>query len=134
MYKTILVNKSIEDGERLIGKLEEKNFLIAAAFWNFLDDEKLWRLVIASPLVDRQGPVQTYMDITKALDELGMSVQLTISDISAISPSWSKFRDFRRMIEGTLFGRSGSGTAPGRNQWVGVDTLYLYRWNPDLKE
>jgi len=41
MYKTILVNESIEDGEKLIKKLEERKFPIIAAFWRYLDEEGL---------------------------------------------------------------------------------------------
>ncbi len=60
MYKTILVEKSIEDGEKLIRKLEEKSFPVAAAFWRYLDEAERYRLVVVSPVVSQEGPLRTY--------------------------------------------------------------------------
>lgn len=100
MYKTILANESIENGEKLIKKLEERKFPIIAAFWRYIDEEGLLRLVIVSPFVGQEGPLKTYGYIRNAVDELGDSVHFGLGDISVMSPSWSQFRDLQRTIEG----------------------------------
>ncbi|MGH9375161.1 MAG: hypothetical protein ACRD1J_03235, partial [Terriglobia bacterium] len=76
MYKRILVTGMtlqpgdlIEEGEKLVRKLEEKNFPISAAFWREMDEEKLFRLVVVSPFVGREGPLRTYEYISQAVDE-----------------------------------------------------------------
>lgn len=137
MYKTILVTGKtlqvgdvVEEGEKLLSKLEEKKFPISAAFWRYFDEEGLLRLVIVSPFVGREGPLDTYRYVREAVDELGSSVHFGLGDISVMSPSWSQFRDLQRSLEGAGV-RTG---APATPQWLGNDTLYLYRWNPDLKE
>lgn len=129
MYKTILVNESIEDGERLLKKLEEKNFPISAAFWRYLEEDSLWRLVIVSPVVDRDGPLRSYMHITKALDELGSSVQFGISDISVIGPSWSQFQDLRKTIASAGIGRITGAGQPGTSRGLVFEDFYIYRWD-----
>ena len=128
MYKTILVNESIENGEKLIKKLEERKFPIVAAFWRHLDEEGLWRLVIVSPFVGREGPLRTYGYVREAVDGLGRSVHFGLGDISVMSPSWSQFRDLRRTLEGKEGSRLG---VRGAGRWLDED-FYLYRWNPDL--
>jgi hypothetical protein len=132
MYKTLLVNKSVEDGEKLVRKLEDINFPISAALWRYLDEEMLWRLVIVSPVVAREGPLRTYMKVSKAADELGDSVQFGLSDITLMSPSSSQFRDLRRTIEAAGAGRVHGGPAPVTPPGVAFEDFYLYRWNPDL--
>jgi hypothetical protein len=130
MHKAILVNRSLEDGEKLIEALDESDFPIVAAFWQHLDEDRLWRLVIVSPLVDAEGPLRTYMHITNALNKLGDSVQFGISDISVIGPSWWEFRDMRRSVESAGVGRIGTSGEPLKSQGVVFEDYYIYRWNP----
>ncbi|MGH9326997.1 MAG: hypothetical protein ACRD2B_10000 [Terriglobia bacterium] len=131
MYKTLLVNKSIEDGDKLVRRLEEKNFPISAAFWRYLDQEMLWRLVIVSPVVAQNGPLRTYIEVSKAVDELGGSVQFGISDITVMSPSSSQFRDLRRTIEGAGVGRVRVASSSEAHQGLAFEDFYLYRWDPN---
>jgi len=118
----------VEEGERLLRKLEEKSFPISAAFLRYIDEEGLLRLVIVSPFVGQEGPLKTYGYIRNAVDELGDSVHFGLGDISVMSPSWSQFRDLRRTLEGEGGSRLG---VRGAGRWLDED-FYLYRWNPDL--
>ncbi|MGH9448117.1 MAG: hypothetical protein ACRD3O_20700 [Terriglobia bacterium] len=130
--KTLRVTNLIDDGEQLVRKLEEKNFPISAAFLRYLDDEGLWRLVIVSPVVGQEGPLNTYMQVNNAVDELGSSVQFGLSDISVMSPSWSQFRDLRRTLESAGLHRIAAAGQPRRLGGVNLPDFYVYRWNPDL--
>jgi hypothetical protein len=131
LYKTILGNKALDDGERLVSKLENRGMRVTAALWRFLEDELIWRLVIASPCVDSNGALRGYMDVMKALEELGDSVQLTVSDVSVISPISRDFRDLRRAIEA-----AGMDRVAGRQalspEGITFEDFYTYRWNPEL--
>lgn len=97
----------VEEGERLVKKLEEKKFPITAAFWRYYDEEPLPRLVIVSPRVGRDGPLETYTIINETVDELGEEVHFGLGDISVMSP----YQGLRRAIEDR--------------------ELYVIRWNPD---
>ncbi len=135
MHTKILVTDSrmrpgdlIEEGEKLVGKLEEKKFPIAAAFLRYPDEEDLLRLVIVSPFVGRKGPLTTYGYIRQAVEELGDAVHFGLGDISVMSPSGSQFRRLRRNVEGV--GVPDSRPTTGR--WLPYGDVYLYRWNPEL--
>lgn len=126
MYKKILVNgdgELIADGEKLINKLEDKQFPISAAFMRYPDEEHAPRLVIVSPDVGQKGPLDTYGYILKAVDELGDTVHFGLSDISVMSPSWSQFQELLAAIQ-------RAGVKPGEKR-VDVGDYYLFRWDPD---
>ena len=129
MYKTILVNRAIEDGEKLVERLERKQFPVSAAFWRYLDEDMLWRLLIVSPVVDQEGPLRSYMHVTDAIDELGSSVQFGVSDVSVMGPSWTQFQDLRRTIESAGVGRIKAAGQPGTPQGIAFEDFYIYRWN-----
>jgi hypothetical protein len=132
MYKTVLVDKSIADGERVVRKLEQKGFPSSAALWRYLDEDMLWRLVIVSPVVAQEGPIRTYMKVSEAVDELGDSVQFGLSDISVMSPQRSQFRDLRRTLESAGLHRITAARQPRPLGGVNFGDFYVYRWNPDL--
>lgn len=129
MYKTILVSQPIEDGEHLLKNLEGKGFPISAAFWYYLDDDMRWRLIIASPTVDQQGSRKSYEVIIGALEELGRPPQLTVTDISVVSPTWPEFQDMRRTIESAGVARIKIAGTPRAPLGLAFEDFYIYRWN-----
>ena len=65
MHKTILVSEDIEQGRRLLSRLEGV-LRIAAAFWFHFDEED-WKLVVVSPDVPEKGPRALYSEILPIL-------------------------------------------------------------------
>ena len=56
------------EGWKLIVLLDETGFRISAAFWAFDENESgRWRLFIASPFVDKHGPLKAYLHIQNIL-------------------------------------------------------------------
>ena len=102
MLKTLLVDDFKEDGALLLDVLEREHFPITAALWFYLDDEGIWRLVIVTPYVDKNGPLRTYMRIMELLDKLEPRFRLNINNISVMSPKWQQFRDVQRTVENML--------------------------------
>lgn len=65
MAKDILVGEllseeMIESGAKLINRLDEKESEVKSAFWLYFLDERIWKLIIASPLVGENGPREFY--------------------------------------------------------------------------
>lgn len=102
MLKTPLVEDFKEDGAQLLDVLQKKHFPVTAALWFYLADEDVWRLIIISPVVDKDGPLRTYMRITEFLNKLEPHVRVEINNISVMSPKWQQFRDIRRTVEDML--------------------------------
>jgi hypothetical protein len=92
------------------------------------------RLVIVSPFVGREGPLETYAYIRKAVEELGSSVHFGLGDISVMSPLGSQYTDLQRALQGSGIKEFTATEAEAPSRWLESDsfTLYLYRWNPDL--
>jgi hypothetical protein len=125
MVGTTLVEKWVEAGRRLTEALDNSGLEVVASFW-FLDSETdEWRLMIAMPLVDREGPLEAYRAIQKALDSM-RQVELSLSDISVVSPNHSLVKLLRRAvttdrtISGVRFARSRAG-----DQFI--EDSYIYR-------
>lgn len=71
MAKDILVAESLSDsmikaGAKLIERLDAKQSEIKSAFWLYFSEDKTWKLIIASPLVDALGPREFYKKVVDA--------------------------------------------------------------------
>lgn len=86
MDKTVLVEKDIEDGKRLVIALDESLFEVRAAMWFYLTDSDEWQLLVASPYVDENGPKKAYNFIQKELAKLSPASEISLKDISVLSP------------------------------------------------
>jgi len=124
MYKTILVKQMIEDGARLLQRLDETDVPVRAAAW-FDDPEKMaWKLIIVSPAASKPGPLEAYMRIQHAM--MGLELNIALDDIVVMSPSSRKFESFRRTMEGVA---KGALLHPkGSSEGVAFDDAYVYRW------
>lgn len=124
MAKDILVTESLsgsmmQAGARLVERLDAENSEVTSAFWLYFQDDKLWKLVIASPLVDSEGPREYYKKVVSAnsaaseneeiisLNDIGVTntankiVQLLEAAI-ATDDSISGIRFSRNTISGTF--------------------------------
>ncbi len=71
MVKDILVAESLTDsminaGAKLVQRLDASGSEVKSAFWLYFSEEKLWKLIIASPLVDLLGPREYYKKVAAA--------------------------------------------------------------------
>lgn len=123
MYKTILVNQAIEDGKKLLRKLEQQRFPFEAAFWHYDPESMRWRLYIASRFVEKEGPTKTYTRIQKALVSLRTS-DLFLSDISVVSPDSAEFRVLRNDI--VHMGSHAAGKTKAAIKDLVFEDAYVY--------
>lgn len=87
MDKSALVEKHIEEGERVILGLGDAGFQVDAALWFYLSDSEEWRLLLASPFVEKEGPKKAYSFIQSVLEQLSPPSEISLKDISVLSPS-----------------------------------------------
>ena len=77
----------IKAGRELLERLEDRVLPISWAFWLYLSEPDLWRLIVASPIVAESGPRKAYQLIQKELRAAPQMVHaISLSDISAVEP------------------------------------------------
>jgi len=86
MDKPTLVDADMKAGEALLSKLDEIEFNVKAAFWFYVQDSEEWRLIIASPIVDKDGQKKAYETVQSQLQELNGCYELSLRNISLVSP------------------------------------------------
>ncbi|HEX9990827.1 MAG TPA: hypothetical protein VGE45_20405 [Chloroflexia bacterium] len=69
LVKEPLTKEMIEAGEALERILVSARFDLAAIFWLYTSEANKWRLMIASPQVDNEGPKKTYATIREILSK-----------------------------------------------------------------
>jgi hypothetical protein len=141
MVKTSLVEQDIAEGRRFLEALKKpavvtigrrrvidlpaKHFRVKAAFWLYLPESQEWRLVIATPLIDEQGPQATYRDI-RAVLAANLASNLSLQNISALSPKDPLVKAFQNAMK---IVPDAEGTRLTRNTLNGtyVEDAYVYK-------
>ena len=99
MDRAILVGIDIEGGERLLKALDEADLDIHAALWIYLPDPDEWRLMIAFPLVDREGPKKAYILIQSELAKLVPPPEISLRNISAVGLKNRLIKALQRIVQ-----------------------------------
>jgi hypothetical protein len=125
MYKTILVEKQIEDGLKLLRALESRGVPVDAAVWFQDPDRMVWKLIFVTSLVSAPGP-NPYLHVVSAITD--QNLNFSPSDIRLMSPQSGEFSDLKRNLEGVV----GSAGIKPKDPSTGTvfDDAYIYRW-PD---
>lgn len=123
MAAELLVNNRIRQGADLLEALDRAGFPVTAAFW-YLNDGR-WRYVIATPVVDKVGPRETYGQVDDILRSSDVDIELW--DIAVVSPQdqlpdlmHSMLPTGPKDIKGLQF---GGGTI----NHVFIEGVYVYR-------
>jgi hypothetical protein len=122
MYKKVLVEDLIKDGNLLVESLERNRFPMTAAVW-YDFPEAPWMLVIVSTAIDQIGPLAAYRRVQRALQAV-KPAQLALSDISLMSPRSQEFENLRSLI--FTPGREHSA-ASGQTRSLVFEDAYVYR-------
>lgn len=94
-----LGQSEIDAGARLLELLRDAGFPITAALWRYRPEPGEWRLLIASPVVDEEGPRRAYERIQDVLrSSEGQETGLSLSDTSVVSPQDRMIRALRRAL------------------------------------
>lgn len=135
MVKTTLVEADLIAGWRLLLSLHippktQGLFRVKAAFWLYYADSEEWRLVIATPLVDEKGPLNTYSGLQRLLLEI-QPADLYLQNIAVISAGDPLAKAFPRAMHfppNVPYIHVTRSTVGGTY----VEDAYLYRLPPPL--
>lgn len=135
MVKNILVTESLSDpmiraGAKLIERLDLEKSQVKSAFWLYISDEKVWKLMVASPLVDSEGPRKFYKRIVAANESAEIDEDIiSLNDIGVTGTSHQIVQLLKIAvatddeISGIRFSRNTIGG-------VFIEDCYIYRSNP----
>jgi hypothetical protein len=134
MAKDILVTESLTDsmikaGAKLIERLDANNSEVKSAFWLYFSEEKIWKLIVASPLVDKEGPRKDYKRIVNANTMASTDEEIvSLNDIGVTNTNHQIVQLLKIMI---ATGDSISSIRFSRNTINGVfiEDTYIYRSN-----
>lgn len=132
MVKTSLVEADLLAGWRLLIELykapHKALFRVKSAFWLYYAESEEWRLVLATPLVDERGPLDTYSLLQEVLFEI-QSSDLYLRNLAVISPSdrmVKAFREEMRIVTWTPYVRFTGSTLGGTY----IEDAYVYELPP----
>ena len=134
MVKRQLVSLKEAEGERLLRLLDQSDFPVNSALWFFFEDEE-WRLVLATSLVDSEGPRGAYERLQNFLTQSSPDFDLSLEEVTLVGPRHSLLEILRRAIV------TGPGISRVRFTESTVDNVFIddaliYRvaadpdWNP----
>ena len=119
-----LANELIDDGRRLVDRLDEEGIPTIIACWVKPVEQDRWSLYIATPLVDETGAAKAYREVYRVLRSLGTS-SVTDSDINLVGRNDAITGDvleIKKRLRGKLPTRS---TRPQLGN-LAVEETYIY--------
>lgn len=126
MDRKILVDDYINEGKRLIEELDGEQFPIKSALWFYYADSGFWKLLIASPKLEEDGPIKVYKYIQRIIGKMNVK-HITLNDISVITSSHNLIQLLSSAI--STGGKSVSGirfTANTINNTY-IEDAFIYR-------
>lgn len=127
VVKDFLSNEMITAGEELTRRLDEVQFEVTGSFWLYDSDSNVWRMIIANPQVDVNGPARAYKKIQSAVSQMPADQpKIHLKDITVID---SKDPLISLLRKGVRTGKGISGQRLSRNAINGVwfEDAYIYR-------
>jgi hypothetical protein len=108
MDTAVLVKTEREAAWHLLEELKKTDFSMSAAFWQYRSDNEIWRLHIATKLVDEVGASVAYSRLQQRINEMPeeISEEFSVSNISLISPNSAQLDKLRHRYGKTDFNRS----------------------------
>jgi hypothetical protein len=124
MVKETLVGMNVEFGHQILSLLDAAKFPVPVALWIRRGEEERWRLLLATPLYDRLGPLEAYGEVIRILwpsDQDWVSSPLQIQ--STRTPLVRELRRIFRKAADVAGMRLGGQMIGG----VWVADAYVYR-------
>jgi hypothetical protein len=128
MDKKVLVSIDIEAGKKLLEILDKTNMEITSAFWFYLSEIEEWRLILATKLVEKEGPRKAYTNLLENIGNYVKDIDIPLEAITLISPNDPLNLLLREAIQ-TGHGISGIRFSGNVINGILIKDSYLYRIN-----
>lgn len=86
MDKTELVTRDIDSGRRFTEALLRSDIPVRGSMWFYEPNASEWWFLVATPMVDTDGPKAAYAAIQRVLKKLDPPTDLNFRKISVVSP------------------------------------------------
>jgi hypothetical protein len=126
MDSVTLVGNQVNDGLKLLDRLQKEKIPVKAACWLKPSDEDRWSLYISTPLVEQAGPVEAYRKVYGCLRSLE-DLWITDTDVKLIGenhPITKDVLDLMHRYPGRIPTRSLRPFLGG----LAVEEVYIYPW------
>jgi hypothetical protein len=113
-----------EEGRKAVNAVKGARVPLDSAFWAYFADAQEWRLVLTTPLVERQGPRAVYTIIQKALS--ANDIKIPLRQVTVVAPQTPLGQFAANAVRlGEPFNAGSTSVVSSGN--VMVDTRYIYR-------
>lgn len=132
MAEDVLVTEALSEhmiaaGAKLIARLDEDGSQVKSAFWLFVPEERLWKLIIASPLAASEGPRKFYKRVVAANRRADAVEQvISLNDIRVTGIEHHVTQLLRSAV-GTGAGISSMRFSRNTIHGHFIDDAYIYR-------
>jgi len=128
LVKETLTEEMKKAGAELTRKLDEASWPVTASFWYFVSDDNQWKLIVASPKLESEGPKQSYEAISNAVSTLREYFG-GLEFISVVTPKNDVVRTLALALN---TGTTIAGIRFSKNMIDGhyIDDAYVYRVPP----
>lgn len=127
MVKTALVKEDFDDGRNLLKDLDDNGFPVTAAFWLYLEDSEVWRYMLASPIVDKEGPSDAYEKIQSIITKISPKISITLMNVSVISVKDDLVKLLKSAVSTPPDAIAGIRFTRNRINNVFIEDAYIYR-------
>jgi hypothetical protein len=128
MDQAALVGLDVEAGKEILRLLDDAKFRVVAALWRYASESEDWRLLIATPIVDRYGKLAAYQRLDRIIRTNAPHLLLA-PRVTLVGSKDKLIRGLRR-----IFGKAASidGMRLGNNFIDGefLEAAYVYRIKP----
>ena len=127
MDNQVLVDRNIVEGKELIEALDRRDLNIKAAMWFYFEESDEWKLLIATPMIDKKGTKEVYRIIQTVIGEMSESkTSVSFKDVLVLSPKDDPIKLVGNVIR-TDTGLSGIRFTKNIINNKLVDDAYIYR-------
>lgn len=99
MVARTLVEHDIEVGRALVEELDRQQVPVRAVMWYYLSDQGEFRLLVSTPIVDKEGPIAAYDKMFKVAEQIPARLQPGPFDIAVISTTDERIKELRKAIK-----------------------------------
>lgn len=127
MAQATLLDSDIEAGRLLVEALDAADFHVSAALWVFNEEGEEYRLMVASPFVEKHGKHKAYTKIALVLVKSDLERRLPLIRVQAVRRDEPIVAAVRRVARTGERGLAGMRLTNNLVDGFYIPDVYVYR-------